>query len=350
MKVLMVGAGDPPSTFIQRQIDILQSKNVEVSIFPGFNDRGYLVRKLVKKSLGLYVPKEIRKTIESADLLHFQWPSHWIEFGALARKFKKPAVLSLRGRQINILPFVPGRESFVRDLRESLPKCDAYHCVSQNILEVATEFGLCKDRARVIRPAVDTAFFAPSRVENKPQTFRIAMVGALVWRKGYEYALLALKDVLARGHRVDMFIVGDGEDRERIEYTIRDLALTDQVRIVGKQTPQDVAVLLKSSHLLLHASVSEGIANVVLEAMSCGTPVIAFEAGGLAEAVRDGVDGFLIPVRVVDSMAGKISLLINDDVLRRKMASDARARAVEDFDIDKQGDSFVALYESLLRT
>ena len=68
-----------------------------------------------------------------------------------------------------------------------------------------------------------------------------------------------------------------------------------------------------------------------------------------AEFLVDGVDGFLTPARAVGFMGNKVALLFENDGLRRQMASNARARAVEHFDIGKQGESCVSLYKSLLQ-
>ena len=162
---------------------------------------------------------------------------------------------------------------------------------------------------------------------------QIAMVGAFIWRKGYEYALVAVREVVRRGYDVQVLIVGDGEERDRIEYTVQDLGLSDRVRLLGKQSPQEIVGVLQSSDLLLHSSLSEGIAG---------------ESGGLAEVIADGNNGFLTPSRDSTALADKVSLLLSDDQMRRRMGAAARRRAVAEFNIQQQGDSFVALYKSML--
>lgn len=344
----MIGAGNPPSTFIQRQIDILGRRQVKVVLFPEFSKHKYLNCLLCKKGITAHLSHDMTEAVKNADIIHFQWPTHLITFGSIARKFRKPVVLSLRGRQINILPYMPYQEKYVHDLKRVLPLCDAYHCVSEDIMEEAANFGLRKEHAWINRPAVDTTVFSPLNPIPDSQPLKVAMVGALIWRKGYEYGLLAFKKVLSSGLKATLLIAGDGPERGRVEYTVHDLGLSEHVQLLGKQSPEAVRDLLRSSQILLHASLSEGIANVVLEGMACGLPVVATDAGGLREALIDGREGFLVPPRDVAAMAHKLALLLGNEELRHECGKAARARAVEQFDIAQQGDRFVAMYKAVL--
>jgi colanic acid/amylovoran biosynthesis glycosyltransferase len=174
------------------------------------------------------------------------------------------------------------------------------------------------------------------------------MVGALMWRKGYEYALMAFCRLLDRVTESRLVIVGEGEERDRIEHTAQDLGVADRVVLAGKLDPTGVREVLWRSHLFLHASLSEGIANVALEAMACGLPVVATDAGGMREAIDDGVNGFLVPLRDTEAMADRLVRLANNPELRAEMGRKARDRAVRDFDLKDQGRKFVELYQEVL--
>jgi colanic acid/amylovoran biosynthesis glycosyltransferase len=294
------------------------------------------------------VAREVREAFIKADLVHFQWPGHLIAWLPVARRFKKPILVSLRGRQINVVPHVPGQYCYVRQLREALPLCDAYHCVSEHIRNAAEQYGLVPSRARVIRPAVDTTFFTPGNSLDSYGAIRIVMVGSLIWLKGYEYALMALCKVVQSGLDVGLTIVGEGPDEDRILRTAEDLGIHSHVALRTRLSPAEIRQLLQDHHIFLHASLSEGLANVVLEAMACGLPVVSTDVGGMPEAIDDSVEGYLVPSRAADAMADRLMKLAMRPDIRMAMGQKARARAVRDFDLKDQGRKFVELYQEVL--
>ncbi|MDZ4769493.1 MAG: glycosyltransferase, partial [Chloroflexota bacterium] len=85
-------------------------------------------------------------------------------------------------------------------------------------------------------------------------------------------------------------------------------------------------------------------ANVAVEAMACGLPVVTTDVGGMGEAITDGIEGFLVPARDPDGTAAALARLLGDDDLRARMGLAARARAVRQFSPDRQGREFAALY------
>lgn len=343
----MVGTGDPPSSFIVRQIQGLEALGVRVERLPEPRHRKELVARLVQRGYVFPLSRTGLESARKADIIHYQWPGHLYRYGAVAKKLGKPVVLSLRGRQINIRPYLPGSEGYVRRLRESLARADAFHCVSRAIMEEARGFGVDPERSRIIRPAVDTSHFRPSNAVSERPEVSIIMVGALMWRKAYEHALVALSKLSSRvPWRAS--IVGSGEDEDHIRYTIDDLDLGERVSLSGQRTPDEVRDLLLASDILLHSSVSEGIANVAIEAMACGVPVIAADSGGMAEAVRDGVEGRVVAPRDSDAMASALEDLISDPAKRSSMGAAARARAVAEFDSAAQAGAFVDLYRWVL--
>jgi colanic acid/amylovoran biosynthesis glycosyltransferase len=243
---------------------------------------------------------------------------------------------------------VPGSESYVRRIKKMLPTCDVYHCVSDSIMQEAQLYGLNPKRAWIIKPAVDTSFFVPPQASSVNGHIRIVTVGALIWRKGYEYALLALKRLIESGSDATLTIVGDGPERDRILYTVSDLKLEERVTFTGSLPPEKVRDVLQDSHVFLLTSLSEGIANVVLEGMACGLPVVTSDAPGMREAVQDGEEGFVVPLRDAEAAASRLQDLIAHPELRRAMGSRARARAVKEFDLKDQGQKLLEMYRSLL--
>jgi colanic acid/amylovoran biosynthesis glycosyltransferase len=348
MNVLMIGAGLRPPTFISRQIRALREVGVEVSLLPEFPRRRFLNAQLSRSGFVFHLTDEMTRLIRRADIVHYQWLGHFLSYHSIAKRFRKPCVVSLRGRQINILPHLPRHRRYAAELKARLPHCDAYHCVSERMLRESSKFGLRPDRAWVIRPAVDTSLFVPPPAARGPGPVRIAMVGALIWLKGYEYALLALRRVLDAGADVVLTIVGSGEEEDRVRYIVEDLGLQRQVMRAGSLSPEGLLRVLQEGHVFLHTSLSEGMPNVLVEAMATGLPVVTTDVGGVPEVVTDGREGYLVLARDVAATADRLLRLVRDPGLREAMGRHARQRAVDHFDLRAQGARFVEMYRAVL--
>jgi len=258
-----------------------------------------------------------------------------------------PFVVSCRGGQINVYPHVPGRERVPAQLERTFRRATAVHCVSRDILDEAQRYGLDPAKARVIPPAVDTDTFVPAAVPRPAgRCLEIVTTGSLNWRKGLEYMLVAFAKAVREGLDARLTIVGSGPERQRVLYTRDDLGLGARVNLVGALEPAKVVETLQASDMFVLASLSEGIANAVLEAMACGLPVVTTDCGGMAEAVTDGVEGFVVPVRDPDTMAARFVQLGRDPELRARMGQLGRARVQRDFELRDQARAMADLFRA----
>ena len=141
-----------------------------------------------------------------------------------------------------------------------------------------------------------------------------------------------------------LLMVGDGPDRPAAERTARDLGVDDRVTFLGKlKNPLEALAI---ADLFLLPSESESFGLAALEAMACGVPVVATEAGGLPEVIRHGVSGMLAPVGDVERMADHAAFLLdpdNHDRFRRQALERASA-----FHIDAVLPKYLAAYERIL--
>jgi colanic acid/amylovoran biosynthesis glycosyltransferase len=283
------------------------------------------------------------------DIIHFEWNSTAVDHKWMFDYFDCPTVISCRGRQVNIWPHMPGKEKFAQGLKHTFTRASAVHCVSKSILQECVEVGLDPQKGNVIYTAVDADFYAPNPAINAKQNeaMHIIMVGALIWRKGFEYALMALKSLLDQGLDVCLDIVGEGPELDRIEYTARDLNILERVNLIGILNPDQVRDALWQADLFLLASLSEGIANVVIEAMSCGLPVVSTDCGGMQEAITDGVEGFLVPARDAVATSDALARLVKDSDLRASMGMAGRKRVLQSFTYELQSKKFSELYQNL---
>ena len=209
----------------------------------------------------------------------------------------------------------------------------------------------------MIRPAVDPDAFRPRSANGGPprDVLRVLTVGYLRWEKGYEYALEAIRRVVDADVAVELELVGDqpggasmsSGEHARIMHTVADLELEQHVILRGWEAHDQVSRRLAEADVLLHASVAEGIPNVVLEAMACAVPVVATDIGGLSEAVRDGVDGILVAPRDPGQLAEAILRLARDPETRARMGAAGRARIEERFTLEAQLQNFLTLYREV---
>lgn len=281
------------------------------------------------------------------DVIYFPWNATAIRYLGLF-DLGCPVVISCRGSLVNIAPHNPTLSGYSEGLRDSFQRATAIHCVSNAILAEAQNYGLDPVKAVVIRPAVDCEFFQPLLRSQKLGTkLNIVTTGSLIWRKGYEYALLALRRVLDSNVCAHLEIIGDGPERQRLLYTIHDLGLSEHVTLMGKLAPIKVRERLQEADAFLFSSLSEGIPNAVLEAMACGLPIVTTDCGGIREVISDGVEGFVVPLRDPDAMADALIHLAASNTLQETMGANGRSRVVSSFAFQAQLTGFTQLLHTI---
>jgi len=279
------------------------------------------------------------------DVLYFPWNSVAIDYLPLF-DCGMPVLVSCRGSQVNVAPHHP-RRGVRKGLPATFARAARVHCISEAIEREAERFGLERSKARVIHPGIDPGFFSPSPSRDTSAALRIITVGSFVWVKGTTYALQALRLLLDRGVPVHLTLVGDGEERQRILYTIDDLGLGEHVEVAGRLPPVDVRDRLRNSDVFILPSLSEGFCNAAIEAMACGVPVVMTNCGGVREGLTDGVEGFVVPLRDPEAMADAVATLANDPALRVQMGQAGRIRIAKDFTLDRHVREFVSLLDEV---
>jgi colanic acid/amylovoran biosynthesis glycosyltransferase len=286
-------------------------------------------------------------------ILHFEWLSVATTCLPMLRRWSGPVVVSCRGSELT------GGEPLLGAARSAvLPalfrRADAVHVVSEAKRDEALPHGLDPAKAVVIRPAVDAdAFRPPTERRSSGKELAVVSVAGLRWLKGYEYALMAVAELLRDGVPVTLQILGGDPDaemyepsqRSRILHTARDLGLDGRVQLLGAVSPRNVAERLRQADVFLHTSLTEGLPNVVLEAMSCGLAVVATDVGGTSEALREGVEGFLVPPRDAGAVAAALRKLWRNPELRTRLGHAARARVEAEFTIERQTRQWLDLYD-----
>lgn len=227
--------------------------------------------------------------------------------------------------------------------------------VSQGIRRVLVGAGVPAERVSQVYSAVDAPAYqsplsredARARLGLPADADVVTVVAQLIPRKGHRFLLQAVPALLTRHPRLRVLFVGDGELREALEAGVAARGLGDVVRLLGYR--EDVADILRASDLLVHPATMEGFANVAMQAMAAGIPVVSSAVGGMPESVRDGENGLLVPPADPAALAEAIGRLLADPALRRRLGDRGRAIVESELTVDAMVQGNLRVYESLLR-
>jgi glycosyltransferase involved in cell wall biosynthesis len=183
---------------------------------------------------------------------------------------------------------------------------------------------------------------APPVVDGK---VRIVGVGSLVPIKRWDRLLRAAVEVKRRGFNCLIQIAGDGQLRGMLELQARELGVTDYIQFIGYT--ENIQGLLANATFLVHTSDSEGCPNVVMEAMACGCAVVATDAGDIPSLVEDGKTGFVVPRGDEATLLARIVTLLTDHDLCRRMGEAGRAKAEQQFGLDRLVSETLAVYRAM---
>jgi glycosyltransferase involved in cell wall biosynthesis len=202
--------------------------------------------------------------------------------------------------------------------------------VSEALKRDMIALGMPADRIRVHRTGIDLDRFRPVDRAAAKAALGVAgpllvTAGALIERKGQRIAL----DVLARLPGATLLLVGEGPDRPVLERRIAALGLQDRVRLLGNRPHEELPALLAAADVTIQPSASEGLANVWVEALACGSPVVATDVGGAREAIDRPAAG-----RLVERTPEAVLAAVRELLAKPPAQDDARA-AAERFSWDK---------------
>ena len=288
--------------------------------------------------------------LDEFDIVHLEYSGLAVAWrDALPLRTRAKLVVSCRGAAEQITPLVrPERGAL---LAEVFAACDRVHCVSLDMQRTCEQYGLDPAKAFVNRPAIDVRRFrraTPYAVRNTGP-HRLLSTGRLHWKKGLEYALLAVRLLVDAGRSVVYEIIGAGNEEERLRFAVNDLGLAEQVQFAGRRSSTEVRAALERADVYLLPSLSEGISNAALEAMAMELPLVTTTAGGMNEAVADGTEGIVVPTRDPRAMADGIARLLDDGLGRAAIGRSARSRIEREFSLERQISVYLKEYDSLLK-
>ncbi len=235
----------------------------------------------------------------------------------------------------------PGRWRAIGALATS----DRVVCVSEEVRRLLEGLPLCGPKARaavVIPNGVDTARWTPSPDRRPPsrEGLRLCMSGTLTPRKRPGRAVGALAQLRRRGWNATLEICGDGPEQPALERVVAELDLGACVTLHGALPETKLHAVLAESHLALLPSRSEGMSMSVLEALSCGCPVIACAQASVAEVFGQDAGVHACPGANAKALADAVEECVVREGVWADAAQTARRAAVERFSLERQCDTF----------
>ena len=214
----------------------------------------------------------------------------------------------------------------------------------------ATKGGPGFESSKIIRVyhGVDLERFGYSRATGPGE--RLITVTRLKEKKGFPYLLDALAQLKSGGTEFTLDVYGDGDQKESIEARVEDLGLGDRVTLRGAIEHDRIPEALKQSGIFVLPCVvlpdqdRDGIPNTIIEALSCGVPVVSTAISGIPEVIRDGDSGLLVPERDAGALAEALRRLIADEDLRKRCGEQGRRVVESAFSLAATGTALAGLF------
>jgi len=236
-----------------------------------------------------------------------------------------------------------------RYIRGVMGLADAVIAVSEEWRERLGQI-ISVDRVLTFRNCVAVDTFCSRPHQRYPNGVNALFLGSVGPWKGAFELLKAMASLRQRGCPLHLWVCGYEEregDLDRARVLIQEMQLEDTCQLLGTVGGEEKAELLSTANLLVLPSHHEGLPMVIVEAMAAGLPIVATPVGGIPEVVRDGYNGFLVPVGEVEALAEKLAVLAGDPNLRELMGQRSREIAEQELDVKPYVERLVALYESV---
>jgi len=260
---------------------------------------------------------------------HYYYPDG-VAARIVASAVGRPFIVTARGTDLNLIPDYPVPR---KRILETAGAAAASIGVCKALMDRLAELGADTSKLHVLRNGVDLEKFQPlprdqarARLDLPPDATLLLSVGHLIERKGHHIAIEALR-LLPPATR--LVIAGAGEQRESLRRLAQQCGVLDRVFFAGAVAQAELKWFYSAADALVLCSSREGWANVLLESMACGTPVIATSIWGTPEVVADAAAGLLMRERSASALAESFAAL-----MKHYPGRDATRRYAERFSWD----------------
>ena len=252
----------------------------------------------------------------------------------IARRYGKPLVLTTLGSDVNHWMTL---EEPRRKILDAIEYSSAVICVSQALKRTLAGYGVPEEKLIVLPNGVDKNIF---HREHKPTTHRdyLLSVGNLIPLKGHDIALRGLATLPDK----ELIIIGQGPEEKKLKQLARDLGVFDRVTFLGHVPQRDLARYYVHADATLLMSSMEGMPNVIIESLACGTPVITTDVGGIPEIVNSS-NGILLRERSTAALTRAL-----ENFYAASWDHDAIAAAMQSMDWMATAREQFALYQKVI--
>ena len=240
--------------------------------------------------------------------------------------------------------------------RMCLRHYDKVICVSEELLDECLRAGVRSRDCLLVDNAIDVDVYTRQQTPEEakrdfglsPSTPVIGTVGRLSPEKGFDVLIQAVDKVLDAGIDVALLIAGDGPCRESLQQQIVQLGREANIKLLGFQS--DPHRLYEAMDVFVSSSFSEGLPNVVLEAMALRVPVVATEIAGNKRLIEDGKNGLFVRPGNANDLATTIMRLLHNSALRSQLADTARQTIETDYSFSRRMEKIQTVYDDLLQS
>ena len=247
-------------------------------------------------------------------------------------------------------------------MRQVYSDADVTFANSVNTRRMLLELGIPAERLEIVYPGVDTLRFRPDvdgttlRQQLAPRGETVLLsVGRLQTRKGHDLTIEAVRQLTREQHRsLRYVIVGNGEDRSRLEALVDQCGVREHVTFAGEVAAEMLPQYFAACDIFvlpnrIEQGDVEGFGIVFLEAAASGKPSIGGRTGGVPEAVAEGVTGLLVSGTDAGELAAAIARLMDSEPLRRSLGENGRARTERDFTWESAAGRVSSIHKKLVK-
>jgi len=287
---------------------------------------------MVLKSMALIMKKHI-------DIIHTVGVYASIMGAFLSKITNRPYVSTIQGWKLSKYA-VRNTNFLVHGLvRYAMSHSTMVHCISSYLEKSARKLGA---RKTLIVPN-GVYLNRSSSLDNRKlkeklgiEEYKVILTaGRLIKTKGIKYLIEALPKVLKRQNNTKLIIIGDGPEKPRLLSLSDELGLKHEVLFLGSIPQDEVFSYMNASDVFVGPSLFEGLGNVFIEAMACGTPIIGTSVGGIRDIIENEVNGLLVPPGNSRAIAEAISRILSNEDLAISLTRNGRKIVEEKFDWDK---------------
>ncbi len=278
------------------------------------------------------------------DLIHCQFGIEALRLIDNLSNRSIPVVIQFRGFDASKML---SKKSYIKRLKQVLGRDNFYSIFVANSLRKNLEkHDINVEKSMILHSGIDLKKFVREK-DKEHDTFTFLQVSSLVEKKGHEYTLKAFAKFLSaqKLKNFKLVLTGDGERKATLIDLSNELKIQKYVKFIGFVSPIEAKELMQNADVFVHHSITpqsgdeEGIPNALMEAMAMELPVLSTYHAGISELVTDGVNGYLVQERDVDTY----SLRMTDILSWRKVKANREVIA-EEFEIGKHIAKLEAFY------